>query len=113
MKDGGLYLIYLEECICRIEAYTSDGRDALMASTLKQDAVLRNLEIMGEATKRLSPQLRESCQNIPWRQVAGFRDVIIHNYMGVDLDEVWNIIELELPTIKRELMAIVTKVKKR
>ena len=74
-----------------------------LASNMMQDAIIRNFEIIGEATKHLSPELRQSHPEIQWRGLAGFRDVLIHNYMGVDLDEIWNIIENELPQIKSSL----------
>lgn len=69
-----------------------------------QDAVIRNFEIMGEATKRLSGTMKEDHAEIPWRQMAGFRDVLIHDYLSVDMDEVWSVIEQDLPTIKPELL---------
>ena len=59
------------------------------ASRQIQDAVLRNFEVMGEATKRLSAAVREGEPEVPWCQVAGFRDVLIHDYFGIDWDEVW------------------------
>jgi uncharacterized protein with HEPN domain len=73
---------------------------------IKQDAIIRNFEIIGEATKHLSSEIRRLHQEIKWREMAGFRDVLIHNYMGVDLVEVWNIIEYELPQIKSSLELI-------
>ncbi len=64
------------------------------------DAVIRNFEIIGEATKRLSPDLRAAYPNIPWQQMAGFRDVLIHDYLKVNLNRVWGVIELSLPELK-------------
>ena len=66
-----------------------------------QDAIIRNFEIIGEAVKHISTDLKRSYPEIQWRGLAGFRDVLIHNYMGVDLLEVWNVIEIELPQIKK------------
>ncbi len=71
-----------------------------------QDAIIRNLEIIGEATKRLSKPLKEQYPDIPWRSIAGLRDVLIHDYMGVDLESVWNVIENDLPPLKEQLMII-------
>jgi uncharacterized protein with HEPN domain len=111
MKDDRLYLIHIWECIQRIESYTGEGKTAFQASTMVQDAVIRNFEIIGEATKRLSPELKQSHPEIQWRGMAGFRDVLIHNYMGVDLEEVWNILENELPQIKNSLKAVLVELR--
>ncbi|MFW6154901.1 MAG: DUF86 domain-containing protein [Planctomycetota bacterium] len=108
MKDDRVYLTHIREAIERIEGYTAEGRDAFMADPMVQDAVVRNFEIIGEATKRLTSALTQSRQDVPWRDIAGFRDVLIHNYMGVDLVEVWNIIAGYLPelrTVVDELLA--------
>ena len=109
MKDDKLYLIHIYECIQRIESYSAEGKAAFLASNMMQDAIIRNFEIIGEATKHLSLELRQSHPQIQWRGLAGFRDVLIHNYMGVDLVEVWNIIENELIHIKSSLEPIMTE----
>ncbi|MBI3961810.1 MAG: DUF86 domain-containing protein [Deinococcus sp.] len=106
MKDDQLYLLHIAQCIQRIESYTQDGRAAFMASSLTQDAVIRNLEIIGEATKRISQDLKQAYPDVPWRRVAGLRDVLIHNYIRVDLDEVWNVMEADLPGLKSKIEAI-------
>lgn len=72
-----------------------------------QDAVIRNFEIIGEATKRLTPTVSQSHPEIQWRRMAGFRDMLIHQYMGVDLKTVWNVVERDLPTIKAALIDMV------
>ena len=99
MKDERLYLIHIWECIQRLEFYTGEDKASFLASTMMQDAIIRNFEIIGEATKHLSPELKQSHPEIQWRGMPGFRDVLIHNYMGVDLEEVWNILENELPQV--------------
>ena len=71
-----------------------------------QDAVVRQLEIIGEATKRLSADLRAAHPEVPWRPMAGLRDVLIHDYMGVDFAVVWGIVEHHLPQMKRGVAAI-------
>ncbi len=88
------------ECIERIESYSAGGRDAFFGSTLVQDAVIRNFEIIGEAAKRLSDEFIRAHTEVPWRRLAGFRDVLIHRYMGVDIGEVWNAIERDLAGLK-------------
>ena len=106
MKDERLYLSNIKECIVRIEEYTRGGRDAFMQTLMIQDAVIRNFEIIGEATKRLSPELRSVYSNIPWQQMAGLRDVLIHDYLKVNLNLVWQIIEQNLPELKEQVEAI-------
>ncbi|MEO7911014.1 MAG: DUF86 domain-containing protein [Roseiflexaceae bacterium] len=109
MTDDRGYLSDIRECIDRIEAYTRDGRAAFMASTLIQDGVVRNFEVIGEAVKRLTPALTQSQPEIPWRRVAGFRDVLIHQYRGIDLHAVWNVVERELPGLKRAVAALLVQ----
>lgn len=97
MKDDKVFLQNILECIVKIETYTNSGREEFMGSDLIQDAVIRNLEIVGEATKRVSQGIKEQHQEIPWRQMAGLRDVLIHDYMGISLKIVWNVVQNELP----------------
>ncbi len=106
MKDDRLYLSNIKECIERIESYTLDGKEAFMQTTIIQDAVIRNFEIIGEATKRLSSELRANYPDVPWQQVAGFRDVLIHDYLKVNLNRVWGVIEQNLPELKVTVEAI-------
>ncbi|MDB9447255.1 HepT-like ribonuclease domain-containing protein [Anabaena sp. CS-542/02] len=89
-----------KECIERIESYTSEGREAFMQTPMIQDAVIRNFEIIGEATKRLSAELRISYLKIQWQQIAGFRDVLIHDYLKVNLNLIWGVVEKNLPELK-------------
>jgi uncharacterized protein with HEPN domain len=91
MKGDQLYLRHILDGIVRIESYISVGRDVFMATTHWQDAVIRQLEIIGEATKRLSQELCSRHHEILWRRIAGLRDVLIHDYMGVDLTAVWKL----------------------
>nr|WP_044200150.1 DUF86 domain-containing protein [Oscillochloris trichoides] len=100
MTDDRTYLGHIIDCIQRIEDYTRDGEAAFMASPIIQDAVVRNFEIIGEATKRLSSKLTRSRPDIQWRRIAGFRDVLIHRYASIDLTAVWNVIEHDLTNLK-------------
>lgn len=97
MKRDQLYLTHIHESIEKIESYTVEGRSAFVSDSKTQDAVIRNFEIIGEATKRLSAEAKAQHPNIPWQEVAGFRDIMIHDYEGVDSLEVWNIVENHLP----------------
>jgi len=83
MKDDSVYLRHILDAIVRIESYIAVGREAFMSTPHWQDAVIRQLEIIGEATKRTSEALRSHHPEVPWRRIAGLRDVLIHDYMGV------------------------------
>ena len=71
-----------------------------------QDAVVRNLEIVGEAAKRVAPSLKERARGVPWREMAGMRDKLAHDYFGVDLDLVWDVVAAELPTARTRIIAL-------
>ena len=101
MKDNRLYLIHISECIERIESYVEGiEKEGFMASSLVQDAVVRNLQIMAESTQRLSDHLKETQPKIDWHKIAGFRNILVHDYLGVDIESIWNIIEREIPALK-------------
>ncbi len=90
----------------KIESYISVGHEVFLTTSHWQDAVVRQLEIIGEATKRLSEDLRSRHPQIPWRRIAGLRDVLIHDYMGVDIEKVWLITQHELPKLKKVIEEI-------
>lgn len=106
MKDPRPYLAHVLECIRRIESYTAAGKEAFLASLMAQDAVIRNFVIIGEATKRLPADFRRQQPEIPWRGMAAFRDVLTHDYEEVDLDEVWRVVEIELPKAKAGIASL-------
>ena len=76
------------DAIEKIESYIAVGRETFLSTSHWHDAVIRQLKILGEATKRLSEPLRDQYDEIPWRRIAGLRDVLIYHYMGVDLEAV-------------------------
>ncbi|MBU0480926.1 MAG: DUF86 domain-containing protein [Proteobacteria bacterium] len=101
MKNDLVYLRHINDAIEKIESYTDMSKDDFMSTSHWQDATIRNLEIIGEAVKRLSEELKEHNPEIPWRNVAGLRDILIHHYMGVDLETVWNVVKNDLPGLKK------------
>jgi len=89
VKDDRLYLHHMLERCHRIGRFIAPGRETFMASEEFQDAVIRNVEVIGEAAKRVSAEVRGSLSSLDWKAICGMRDVLIHDYIGVDLDEVW------------------------
>lgn len=106
MNPDIAFLGHIQEAIRRVNEYTRDGEDEFFARTLVQDAVVRNLEIIGEATKNLSREMRDRYPDVPWKNMAGMRDVLIHNYLGVDLSTVWEVIGKRLPEVERRIAVI-------
>lgn len=106
MKDPRIYLISILDCIVRLQEYTHDGKDVFLRSTLIQDGVIRNLEVIGEATKQLPDEIKQAYPDVEWRGMAGLRDVLIHNYLRVNLNRVWVVIEMNIPTLKAQIEQI-------
>ncbi len=101
-------LIDIEDSIELIFQYTANVSEAELDTNLeKQDAVLRRFIIIGEATKRLSPEFRLQNSTIPWKKIAGMRDIVTHNYDKVDLDEVWKIIRNDLPKLLEDIKPLI------
>ena len=101
MSRDELYLPHVLDAIRKIERYAAVGYDEFMAASHWQDAVIRQLEIIGEAVKRLSADVVDRRPDIPWRRIAGMRDVLIHDYMGVDLEAVWQVTQHNIPELRQ------------
>jgi uncharacterized protein with HEPN domain len=106
VKDPRVFLAHILECIGRIESYVAKGKEAFFAATLIQDAIIRNFEVIGEAAKRIPDSYRQENPTIPWRNLAAFRDVLIHQYEGVSLPRVWEVIERDLPSLKAAIASL-------
>jgi uncharacterized protein with HEPN domain len=107
-RDEALYLADIRDAVEKILRYTSGGRDEFFADSMRQDAVIRNLEVMGEAVRKVSTDTREAHPEVPWRQIAATRDRVIHGYFTVDLEIIWEIVETELPRLREALTQIGT-----
>jgi uncharacterized protein with HEPN domain len=105
-KEPRVYLAHILECINKIQLYTKKGKANFLKDTLVQDAVIRNFEVIGEAVKRIPEEYRVQNPSIPWRVMAGFRDVLIHNYEGMDVKRVWQIVENGLPQVKQAVAVL-------
>ncbi len=108
MKDDRLYLHHMLERCQRITHFIEPGKETFLASEVLQDAVIRNVEVIGEAAKRVSAETRRCLAQLDWKAICGMRDVLIHDYIGVDLDEVWNVASSRIPelqTARKEFLA--------
>lgn len=106
-RDAKVYLADILEAIEKIEEYTHDLTEAEFNKNIQvQDAVLRRLEIMGEAVKGIPDDIKKRYPKIPWKKIAGMRDVVSHEYFGVRLDRVWNVIKNELKDLKAKIELI-------
>lgn len=109
-KNSIIYINHIRECISRIKSYTG-GMDepSFLENPLIQDAVIRNFEIIGEATKNLSMEFRKKYPDVAWKKIAGMRDKLIHGYIGVDLWAVWGVVENILPELEVSIDEIILK----
>jgi len=106
MKDDCLYLEHILECIQKIEDYTEMDEARFMDSSMIQDAVVRNLQVMAESTQRISEKIKSKYPDVEWRGIAGFRNILVHDYFGLDLGKIWEVIERRLPTLKTQIEEI-------
>jgi uncharacterized protein with HEPN domain len=106
VKDERLYLGHIREAIADIRTYAAVGEPAFLADRMRQDAVIRKLEVIGEAVKQLSEPTRRRRPEIPWRQIAGMRDHLTHAYFGVDLGLVWRVVERDLQPLETAVTAL-------
>ncbi|HMB46581.1 MAG TPA: DUF86 domain-containing protein [Candidatus Methanoperedens sp.] len=106
-KNDSVYLRHILNSIERIEDYTEGMvKDDFLSSNLVQDGTIRQIEIIGEATKNLSKNIREKYSQISWSDIAGMRDRLIHHYFGVNLNAVWDTVKIDLPILKDEILVI-------
>ncbi len=109
-KDAVLYLDHIQDCINKIRAYTIGlNENEFMKNSLVQDGVIRNFEIIGEATKQLDLDFRNKYPDIEWKKISGMRDKLIHDYIGVDLWAVWGVVENIIPMLDLQIQEIIRK----
>ncbi len=103
-RDIKVYIEDILESISRIEEYVKDLDEAeFYGNNEKQDAVLRRLEIIGEAVKSIPQDVRDKYSEIPWKQIAGMRDIVIHEYFGVNLGRIWKVIQVDMKDLKNNI----------
>lgn len=104
-KDALVYVEHMLDSIQRIDEYV-ESKEQFYDSHLVQDAVIRNLQVMAESSQRLSDEIKKSHTEIPWKNISGFRNILVHDYLGVDLDMIWSVVEQELPGLEKALAKI-------
>src|SRR3989338_7216958 len=104
IRDINLFIEDIFQNMKDIESFSKGlTKEKFLKNKLKQNAIIRSLEIIGEAVKNIPDSFRDAHPEIPWRKIAGFRDILSHAYFGVSMERVWNIIEIDLPGLKKEI----------
>ena len=106
MRDDRFYVLHVLECIDRIEKYSTSGAGTFHSDTLIQDGVIRNLQVLAESTTRISDATKARWTRVAWRDIAGFRNVVVHDYLGLDLERIWDIVSVNLPILKQQMELI-------
>lgn len=103
MKDDRTYSVHIVECLDRIKKYTAGGHSEFLTNTMVQDAVLRLLQIMAESATRLTDSAKATMPEIDWKRIGAFRNVVAHDYLGLELERIWRIIEHDLPPLRKAI----------
>lgn len=106
-RNDSVYLQHIFEACRRLQSYTADlSQKEFEENELVQDAVLRQLQVLGEAVKRLSEEVRGTHDHVPWRKIAGMRDKVVHDYMGIDLRMAWTTVQKDVPDLHEAVTSI-------
>jgi uncharacterized protein with HEPN domain len=103
LKGDRFYLLHILDCIQRIEADTEGGSESFRASRTIRDAVARNLQILTESSQRLSDDLKSRWPQVEWSRIAAFRNVLVHDYLGLDMERIWAVTQRDVPELKKSV----------
>jgi uncharacterized protein with HEPN domain len=106
VRDHRERLLDILEAIERTEKYAEQGRAAFARDELVQVWILHHLQIIGEASRALAPELREEFPEIPWTEIIGMRNILVHHYFEIDTDLVWSVVEKDLPALKKHIQSV-------
>ena len=108
MRDDDERFRDILEAIERIEKYSARGREDFEADELIQTWILHHLQIVGEAVRAISPATKETSDEVPWSKIIGMRNILVHNYFGIDKNLVWSVVENDLPALKNQISVLLT-----
>jgi len=111
MRDDHERLLDIREAIERIEKYAGQGRETFEHDELVQTWIVHHLQIIGEASRTLSSDLRDQHPEVPWSKIIGMRNILVHDYFGIDVDVVWSVVEHDLPDLVHHIEAILQELR--
>ncbi|MBU4274797.1 DUF86 domain-containing protein [Patescibacteria group bacterium] len=112
-KDPKVFLEHIKESIGEIENYIKNiSVDKFADDTKTQDAVIRRIEIIGEAAKNLPSDFKRKNPDIEWREIVSMRNKLIHEYFGIDIDLIWKVVKNDIPKLKKQILDLLKKLKK-
>lgn len=106
-KEPSIFIGHILECLELIEGYAKGmTKEELSKDELRTDAIVRRIEIIGEAAKNIPNSIKKHHPTVPWRAMAGMRDIIVHQYYGIEVDEIWGVIKKDAPRLKKQMQTI-------